>query len=387
MATKSWKLTDTRAGVFVEQLKIGPEDVSGAKGFSLAKRTLRGGLSDGVDVIHVDNGTFSFDVLPTRGMGLWKAWLCELEIGWKSPVAGPVHPKLVPLTDPGGLGWLEGFDELLVRCGLESNGAPDFDKDGRLAYPLHGRIANKPAHLVYVSFDGDRREITIVGVVDETRFHFQKLRLTSTIKTTLGEPGLRIHDEVQNLSGLPAEMQMLYHTNFGQPLVDPGSKFVAPLKTVVPATSRAAEGIKTWDSYANEEAGYAEQVYFTELLADGDGRTQTLLKNAHGTRGVSMRFNIRGLPYFTLWKNTVAAADGYVTGLEPATNFPNARSYETEQGRVTRLPPGGKVAFDLQIEVHGNTAGVQKAEKAIASLQGGTEILIHNKPQPGWSPS
>ena len=33
--------------------------------------------------------------------------------------------------DPGGLGWLEGFDELFVRCGLDSNGPPLFDAQGR----------------------------------------------------------------------------------------------------------------------------------------------------------------------------------------------------------------------------------------------------------------
>ena len=50
-----------------------------------------------------------------------------MELGWKSPVHGPVHPNFVPLNEPSGLGWLDGFDELFVRCGLESNGAPDFD--------------------------------------------------------------------------------------------------------------------------------------------------------------------------------------------------------------------------------------------------------------------
>ena len=38
----------------------------------------------------------------------------------------------VPLTEPSGLGWLSGFDELMVRCGLESNGAPDFDDSGQM---------------------------------------------------------------------------------------------------------------------------------------------------------------------------------------------------------------------------------------------------------------
>ena len=88
------------------------------------KRTLRGGLSDGVDVIEIDNGRFRFVVIPTRGMGVWRASCDNVRLGWKSPAKGPVHPAFVPLWEPGGLGWLRGFDELLVRCGLERTAGP-----------------------------------------------------------------------------------------------------------------------------------------------------------------------------------------------------------------------------------------------------------------------
>ena len=56
-----------------------------------------------------------------------------------------------------GLGWLSGFDELMCRCGLENNGAPEFNANGSLRYGLHGRIANTPAHHVELTVDGDAR--------------------------------------------------------------------------------------------------------------------------------------------------------------------------------------------------------------------------------------
>ena len=84
-----------------------------------------------------------------------------------------MHPSLVNLGEPSGLGWLDGFDEMLARCGLESNGAPDFDEEtNQLKHPLHGRIANRPAHEVTLTIDTDKKEMTLVGVVEETRFHF-----------------------------------------------------------------------------------------------------------------------------------------------------------------------------------------------------------------------
>ncbi len=385
MAIKQWTLTDVSNGVYVDDLKLSHDQVGGdAKGYEVSKRRLRGGLCDGVDVVRVDNGRLEVEILPTRGMGIWKMALDGEEIGWHSPVRGPVHPSFVPLTEPSGLGWLEGFDEMLVRCGLESNGAPDFDERGQLIYPLHGRIANRPAHRVDISLDDSTGEITVTGVVEETRFHFSKLRLTSKLVTRVDEPEIRVWDQVENLSGSPAEIQLLYHINFGPALLGPGSQFVAPLKCVVPRNGRAAEAIKTWSEYAGEEAGYEEQVYFLELAAADDGRTKTMLKNADGTRGVSVCLNKNQLPCYTLWKNTITASDGYTTGLEPGTNFPNPRTYEGQQGRVVRLQPGGKADFELTLEAHKDSAEVEAAELAIAKLQAEVTPEIHDQPQPGW---
>lgn len=385
MPVKSWTLTDVAAGVHLEQAAIGPGAVGGAaQDYAVALRTLRGGLSDGVQVVRVTCGDLACDILPTRGMGLWKVWLRGAEIGWQSPVRGPVHPKFVPLAEPSGLGWLDGFDELLVRCGLESNGAPEFAANGRLLYPLHGRIANRPAHQVQVAIDGDAGEVTVTGVVEETRFLFRKLRMTSSVTLKVGETSVRVRDEVENLSGGPTEIQMLYHINFGEPMLDPDSRFVAPIKQLMPRDPRAAEGIATWNQYAPPVACYAEQVYYMELLAAADGRTQTLLRNASGTRGVSVRVNKQQLPCYTLWKNTISAPDGYATGLEPGTNFPNPRTHEGRQGRVVKLAAGAKTAFDLQLDVHGNATEVAQAEAAIAALQAGAAPQVFDQPQAGW---
>jgi len=76
-----------------------------------------------------------------------------------SPVRGPVHPAFVPLWEPSGLGCLSGFDEVVVRCGLESNGSAVFDGDGKIVHSAHGRIAKTPDHKVEVTIDCDSGEI------------------------------------------------------------------------------------------------------------------------------------------------------------------------------------------------------------------------------------
>jgi galactose mutarotase-like enzyme len=200
----------------------------------------------------------------------------------------------------------------------------------------------------------------------------------------LGSRSFTVHDEVENVSSMPATMQMLYHINFGLPLLDAGSRVVAPVKTLVPRTPHAASGLKTWDSYTAPQPGFEEMVYFFELNAADGGATRAMIKNAHATRGVSLGFNKQQLPWFTLWKDTAGESDGYVTGLEPGTNFPNPRSFETAKERVVKLAPGQKQKFEVTVEVHGSPDEVARGEAAVAKIQAGREPKIYDQPQDDW---
>jgi galactose mutarotase-like enzyme len=386
MATRTWTLVDTDRDDYLETLAISPGDVQGeASGYSVNKRTLHGGRRQGVDVIEIDNGTFRFVVVPTRGMGIWHARLADLQLGWRSPVKGPVHPAFVRLDEAGGIGWLDGFDELVVRCGLDSNGAPEFNADGTLRYGLHGKIANCPAHKVQVGVDGDTGRISVTGVVDEARLFGGKLRMTSTITTAPGQPGMTITDTITNLSAEPGELELLYHVNFGPPLAEPGARVVLPVAKVAPRDAVAVGNLAEWDTYGPETPGSSEAVFFFDLAAGGDGRTQALLRNAAGDRGVRLLFNKMQLPCFTLWKNRQAAADGYVTGLEPAINFPNAKSFEKQRGRVAVLAPGESRSFEITLEAFADAAGITAAEAEIARLQDPVSPEVLAQPDPEWS--
>jgi hypothetical protein len=384
MTEKSWNLIQTASSTGTDHCKILPADVGGsAKGYQVEQRRLRGGLSDGVDVITIDNGLLRFDVLPTRGMNIHRAWIGEQLIGWNSPIQGPVHPAYVPLSEPSGLGWLDGFDEWIARCGLESNGAPDFDEQGKLRYGLHGRISNRPAHQVVLHVDGDSGTIRLTGVVDETRFLFSKLRLTTTITTKVGEPVIEIRDCVQNLSASPAECQLLYHVNFGDPVMDPEARVVLPIEKLAPRDARAAEDIGTWDRYAAPVPGYGEQVYFAQLQSDAQHKTRAVLANADSTLATSLIYNTQQLPCFSLWKNTTALPDGCVTGLEPATNFPNPRSFESGRGRTVKLAGEEQCDFELRFEFHQGTKDVTQAIAAARALQT-SEPEILEQPATDW---
>ena len=94
MSAQTWKLIDDEQDLHVGPFRVDPDQVTSApKSFSVRLRTLQGGLRHGVDVIEINNGKFRFTVVPTRGMGIWKGWLGETELGWKSPRSRPGPPQ------------------------------------------------------------------------------------------------------------------------------------------------------------------------------------------------------------------------------------------------------------------------------------------------------
>ncbi len=382
---KTWVLTDVADDVWLDSFAVGNDSLRlpTPHDWSVRKRTLRGGLRDGIDLIEVHNGALSYSLLPTRGMGLWRGEYRGNFLGWHSPVPGPVHPSFVNLSDRGGLGWLTGFDECVCRCGLSFNGPPGDDPGGATnPLTLHGRIANLPAQYVEVRVSLDPPfEVSVTGQVEETGLFYPRFRLTASFTTIPGSNRVVVHDVVENLSAQPGEMQLLYHCNFGSPFLEPGSRVVVPVREVAPLTPRAAEGIDTYDTYGPPTAGFAEQVYVYDVLTNGHGATVAMLYNAAATRGLALRWHRAELPCFTVWKNTAAVEDGYVTGLEPGTNFPNLRPFERQQGRTRLLPPGGRWQANWSLEVHDTAEGVTRVLTEIATLQAHAPAVVHRKPQ------
>ncbi len=347
-----------------------PNKVTAGTGrFALHWTKLGPGRSAGMQCLTVDTGAVVASILPDRGMSLWKCWSGDLEFGWQSPVVGPVHPSLVPINDASGLGWLEGFDELLVRCGLYSNGAPEFAENGSLVHPLHGRIANLPAHQLDVQVNVENGTLDVIGVVSESRFLIYSLELQTRYRFRVGSPVIEVIDTITNRSSKRSSAQMLYHINIGQPVLQSGSSIHAAYRNLTPRDARAAEGISTWNTCEGPVSGYQEQVYFIEPFADDSHWSEAMLSTNDGSFGFAVHFDTRTLPYLNLWKNTVAVEDGYVVGLEPATGFPNTRSVEDKNGRLINLQGGESKSFRLKLQPLVTPNEVTQSRSRIEKLQ------------------
>ena len=390
-------LIDGWEGVYYDSWELSSDNLPGLQcpWWSIRKYTLRGGKQHGVDVVELDNGELTVVVVPTRGMNVLNAYTDEVDMGWQGPVKEVVHPAYVDVESRGGLGWLEGFSELVCRCGLESHGAPGEDviidnqgNEKRLILPLHGRISNTPAMRVWVNVQLEAPyALSVSGEVYETRMFGPSYKLLSTVSTEPGSAEFRISDAIENLSGTPQEMELLYHCNYGPPLLEEGSRLLVPVERMSARDAGALDAIETWDLYGAPEAGFVEQCYFFTLHADGAGRTVLGLVNAERDLGVAMRFSTRQLPCFTLWKNTAAHRDGYVTGLEPGSDYPNPRMFERSQGRVVKLESGELYEAELEIALKRNADEVRELERHIQKLSRGKESLVSKEILADLSPT
>src|SRR3954471_20823103 len=263
-------LTDTSANLSTAQWKVTSADwAKGGPAWSVELKTLHGGRQEGVQTIEVDNGAMRFTIVPTRGFEIWKAQAGRLRLGWDSPVGEIIHPSYIRLSDNGGQGWVAGFGGLMVRGGLASFGSPV--TDGTQQLTLHGHVDYLPASFVSVRYEASPQpRLVFRGIVNDFQGFGAQLRLTSEISTPIGKPEVSFDDVVTNLADVPQDMQLLYHTNFGTPLLGAGAEFVAPIKQVAPMNAASAAGLKEWTRYSgpHPSPSYAAQVFNMQLQSD-----------------------------------------------------------------------------------------------------------------------
>ena len=380
-AAQAWEYTLIAPDKPVQNWSIGSDRLGIRDGlaFTVGMHRLSGGRQEGSVLIEIDTGALQLTVVATRGMNVLRAQAGTLRLGWDSPVREVVNPAFVNLESRGGLGWLEGFNELVARAGFEWVGHPGMDKGQLLT--LHGRVSYLPASQVVLTIDEQPpHRISLKGVLHEEAFKQANFRIDTELVTQAGATGFTLHDRLTNQGDQAAEYQVLYHSNFGPPLLGEGSRFAAPVREVSPFDARARQELGEWQSYREPTPGYGETVYNLYPYGDDQGRSLAVLHDRSAHQGVALAFNVHELPVFTLWKNTDGKAQGYVTGLEPGTSFSYNRSLQRALGLVPRIEAGGTRDFTLEYRLLPTAAAVQQALGQVATIQHGRPLKVRETP-------
>jgi len=327
---------------------------------------LQEGNARGVRVAEFETGTgFAFNVLLDRGMDIAAAKYQGASLAWEA-TPGPVHPAYF---EKDGLGWLRTFHGgLVATCGMTYAGAPCTDEGQELG--LHGRISHTPATNVWTDgmWRDDEYEMWARGRMRETVVFGENITLTRRVWARLGESRLFIRDIVANEGFQTTPHMMLYHCNFGFPLLAEGAELIAPSKEVTPRDEVAAPGL---DAHARYEApidGYVEQCFYHDMLAAPDGYVTLVIANRAFNNGQGLgayiRYRQAELPRFTQWK--MVGAGTYVTGLEPANCWVEGRDKDRARGILQFLEPGEEREYLLEIGVLANNAEIEAMVATVA---------------------
>ncbi|MEZ0540394.1 aldose 1-epimerase family protein [Fibrella arboris] len=315
---------------------------------------LDNGAGRGVRVAWINTGSgLRFKVVTDRGLDIADAFYNQHSLAWLCH-SGITAPE--PFSDKG-LDWLRTFNGgLLTTCGLAHVGGPETDAYGERG--IHGHISNVPAEIESIIQPDPvmgKLEMSITGRMRETKIFGPSLELKRTISATLGEPTIRIHDEVANRGNTPAPHMLLYHLNFGWPLVDEGTKLIwqgdwQPREGGIHAgIFRPGNDVKTCPAPLESHLGTGEAVAFIEATPDASGWCTAGLHNAKLGLAVSLRFQKAQLPWLTNWQHW--GKGEYVTGIEPGTHPPIGQAKARENQTLIMLQPGETRRYDVELTV------------------------------------
>lgn len=229
---------------------------------------------------------------------------------------------------------------MLTTCGLANVGDACFD-DG--SHPIHGRIGSTPARRLSVS-EGWRDGSYVLSVsaeMHETRLYGRELILRRAISTGLHDKFIVIEDTISNAHAADEEYMLLYHFNFGYPLLDAFSTVCCSGTNMQPRNSHSGEHSKMCEPGTEPP----HQIFLFET----HDTAYAAVINPSLKLGGALEYNADNLPYLCQWKNM--APHDYVVSLEPCNCVGLGRAKERENGTLAVLPAYGSVTNRLKLGV------------------------------------
>ena len=341
--------------------------------------TLGDGVERGIRMLEFRTGSgLRFTALVDRALDIADCDFRGQAIGWHSP-SGFRHPGLHDYEGEQGLGWARSFSGLLLTCGLDhilgrdEVSADTYNYPGKksVVHSLHGRIGTIPARLTGYgeAWDGDRCVLWAEAIVQQATVFGEDLHLLRRIEADVGGNEIRLSDRVVNHGFNRTPHMYFYHINVSHPLLDEGSRYLAPIKDVVWA-GHAGERYEAqqvgYRTMPAPQLGFSEQVWQHEMAANATGEVPVAVVNDRLGLGFEVVTRTDQLPCAYQWQNFQAGQ--YALGIEPSTHHVLGNLAARERGEMIWLEHGESRSYDAVFRVLDGADEIIAAERRIAAI-------------------
>ena len=154
---------------------------------------------------------------------------------------------------------------------------------------------------------------------------------------------------VENQGFINEDIMLLYHINFGWPMLSEYTTLKVTNNNVEPRDEEAKKGIDIWNTFEKPMDVYPEQVFYHSPIKAKDNMAHAFLWNEKLSLGVDIAFDSEALPELIEWKSM--ASGDYALGIEPSTNKVKGIKKEKEEGRILTLKPGEEKTFKVVLTI------------------------------------
>lgn len=309
---------------------------------SARRITFRDGMSDGVRAIELQNSDGLYTTcLEDQCLNLFDLRYKGINFAFQSKNGLVSNRYFNGGTNEFSYYWPAG---MVYTCGLTNTG-PGVTEDG-IYHPDHGRIGMMPAR--NVAMTQDENGVTITGTVQDGFLAGHRLELARTIRFPAKGKEIQIFDTVTNREAIPAEYMLLYHCNFGYPLLTPDVRI---LKGKGTGYDKYSDNPLPADCFASGEPQdhKVEELYCHTNTADKDGFAYAAIINDELELGCYVKYRMDTLPLLLHWKNM--CSHDYVIGLEPSNSHIMGRTKEREHGTLPVLEGYASCDFHMALGV------------------------------------
>lgn len=301
--------------------------------------TLAEGPGQGVRIAEFHNAAgLMFTVAADRCMDVYDFTYKGMNISFHSRNGMRSPMSYTALKSEFAQQWSGG---MLSTCGLDNVGG--HCENGAI-YPTHGRISAIPAENFGVRAyweNGDYR-MEASGEMHESRLYGSHLAISRNVSTRLNAKCAIIHDTISNLDCKDEPFMLLYHCNFGYPLLTENCRVLTTDARIQPLNGISDDPCRMLAPVD----GRGEELYLAHAqtqIAAG------MLYNPDLHLAGYVRFNAEHLPRFLEWK--MMKSHDYVLALEPCNTYSLDRNAAAAQGKLAVLKGYQSIETGVEIGV------------------------------------